>query len=454
MKNTASRSKFVLVLAGILLFGLLTFVIRYFMFADRWISHSHRSGTASIQKVTDRSGTVLYAPNEDQVYAKDAMVRKAALHLLGDREERIDALAIKQYIPQLVGFDKLNGTYGNEDGTGILELTVDGRIEAVALQALNGKKGTVGVYNYKTGEILCAISSPTFDPYDPPEITDANAEQYEGAYLHRFFSYTYTPGSIFKLVTVAAALENVPDITEQTFTCEGYVYVNGERINCQGGKAHGEQTLEQALANSCNCAFAEITQQVGAKNLINKVRQIGLTESMFVDGYYTKAGTFDKAFSEANNLAWAGIGQHTDMVNPCQYMTYMGAIANGGKAAMPYLVSSVESGGAQRYKARRTYTNSMITGSAARVLTEMMHNNVVKMYGAVNLPNVEVCAKSGTAERAGHENTATFAGFINDERYPLAFVVVVEEGGAGSAACAPIAAAVLKQCISVLNEES
>lgn len=453
MRSTASRSKFVLILSGILLFGLLTFVIRYFMFADRWISFSHRSGTASIRKVMDRSGSTLYAPNEDEVYSTDAAVRRAALHLIGDREERIDALAIKQYIPQLVGFDKLNGTYGMNDRTGILTLTVDGRIEAVALQALNGKKGTVGVYNYKTGEILCAVSSPTFDPYDPPEITEANAAQYEGAYLHRFFSYTYTPGSIFKLVTAAAALENIPDITEQTFTCKGYVIVNGERINCQGGKAHGEQTLEQALANSCNCAFAEISQQVGSKNLIRKVQEVGITDSLFVDGYYTRAGKFDEAFSEANNLAWAGIGQHTDLVNPCQYMTYMGAIANGGRAAVPYLVSRVESSGIRRYQAKTKKTQAMLTASAARVLADMMHNNVVKMYAAVNFPNVEVCAKSGTAERAGRENTATFAGFVKDDRYPLAFVIVVEEGGAGSTTCAPIAAAVLKQCFSVLDGE-
>ena len=83
----------------------------------------------------------------------------------------------------------------------------------------------------------------------------------------------------------------------------------------------------------------------------------------------------------------------------------------------------------------------------------MMRYNVTEMYSAVNLPNVEVCAKSGTAEVGSDANTATFAGFINDSSYPLAFIVVVEGGGAGSSTCAPIAAAVLQAAMNVLDSE-
>ena len=250
MKSIANRTLFALILAGILLFGLLTFVIRYFIFADSWMSYSSRSGMASIQSITDRNGEVLYAPHEENVYSESVLIRKATLHLLGDREGNIDPLMVKQYIPQLLGYDKLNGTYGMDAGTGRMELTIDGNVEAVALQALNGRKGTVGVYNYKTGEILCAVSAPTYDPYDPPTVTDGDSA-YEGVYLHRLFHTTYAPGSIFKLVTTAAALETIPDIEDWTYTCSGSALVNGEVIYCQGGKAHGKQTLSQALANSC-----------------------------------------------------------------------------------------------------------------------------------------------------------------------------------------------------------
>ena len=453
MRSTASRTGMALILAGLLLFGLLSFLIRYAVFSDDWISHSNRSGVASIQQVTDRSGAVLYEPHADKAYSDDALIRRATVHLLGDREGNIDPLMLKQYIPQLVGFDKINGTYGMKGGNGQVELTISASVEAVALQALNGRKGTVGVYNYKTGEILCAVTSPTFDPYNAPTVADDADKTWEGLYLHRFFHSTYTPGSIFKLVTTAAALENIPDIQDQTFTCTGSITVNGEVIHCQSNKTHGTQTLEQALANSCNCAYAQIAQQVGAERLSRKAAQIGITDRLLVDGYWTKAGSFDLSGADANRVAWAGIGQDIDLVNPCQYMTWMGAIANGGKAAEPWLVRRVYSGGKLRYEAKTTYTSSMITRSAASALTDLMHNNVEEMYAPVNFSGVKVCAKSGTAEVYGKENTATFAGFIASDRYPLAFVVIIEEGGSGARACSPVAANVLWACINAMKAQ-
>ena len=453
MKSISGRTLMALLLAGLLLFGLLTFMIRYGIYADDWISHSRSSGVRSIEKVTDRSGRVVYAPHEDRPYSDDGLIRKATVHLLGDLEGNIDPLLLKQYIPQLVGFDKINGTYGMQSGNGHVELTVDGSVESVALQALAGRKGTVGVYNYKTGEVLCAVTTPTFDPYDAPPVPDAADSALEGLYLHRFFHVTYPPGSIFKLVTTAAALETVPDILDRTFSCAGSITVNGEVIHCQSNKAHGTQTLEQALANSCNCAYAQIAQQVGAQRLSRKAAQIGITDRLFVDGYWTKAGSFDLSGADANRVAWAGIGQDIDLVNPCQYMTWMGAIANGGKAAEPWLVRRVYSGGKLRYEAKTTYTSSMITRSAASALTDLMHNNVEEMYAPVNFSGVKVCAKSGTAEVYGKENTATFAGFIASDRYPLAFVVIIEEGGSGARACSPVAANVLWACINVMKAQ-
>ncbi|MBQ2596517.1 MAG: penicillin-binding protein [Oscillospiraceae bacterium] len=351
MKSIASRTGMALLLAGLLLFGLLTFVIRYFIYSDHWFSHSHSADGLSVQQVNDRNGSVLYAPKTDEPYAADALVRKATVHLLGDRNGYIDPLLLKQFLPQLAGFDKINGTYGMASGTGVVDLTIDSRVESVALQKLNGRKGAVGVYNYKTGEVLCAVTTPTFDPYRPPENFEDDAA-WEGVFLHRFFQSTYTPGSIFKLVTTAAALETIPDIQDRTFTCTGSVTVNGEVIHCENGRAHGVQTLQDALANSCNCAFAAIAQEVGAAGLTRKAAQIGVTESMFVDGYWTRAGHFDLAGADSNSVAWAGIGQHRDLVNPCQYLTWIGAIANRGRAAMPHLVRRVVSNGEVRYEAK------------------------------------------------------------------------------------------------------
>ena len=457
MKGIAKRTYFALILACILLFGVLTFTIRYFLYADRWVSftgspHVYTNGKLDTGEIVDRSGEVLYTSAAGKTYSDSAAIRKATLHLMGDKAGNIPPRILRAYASKLFNYDKLNGTAAMENSDGELRLTVSAQVQALAMQAMDGRKGAVGVYNYRTGEVLCAVSSPSFDPLDPPDPENDNEDgRWDGVYIYRFFHASYTPGSIFKLVTLAAALDEDPALGERTFTCEGEKYVNGERITCP--RAHGEQSLKEALAHSCNCAFAEIALSTGKTALSAQAEAIRIGESIEVDGIMTTRGHFDLSGAGDNDLAWAGIGQYTDMINPCQYMIYMGAIAAGGRAAEPYLVESARCGGRQSYEASLSLTPKMLSEQAAATLRELMRYNVTEMYGSVDIPGVKVCAKSGTAEVGADANTATFAGFIDSEDYPLAFIVIVEKGGAGSATCAPIARTVLEGCINVMDGE-
>ena len=457
MKSIAKRTGFALILACILLFGVLTFVIRYFLYADRWVSftgspHVYTDGKLNTGEIVDRSGEVLYTSASDQTYADSAALRKATLHLIGDAAGNIPPRILRAYASKLFGYDKLNGTAAMETGGGELRLTVSAQVQAVAMQAMNGRKGAVGVYNYKTGEILCAVSSPSFDPLDPPDLETENEDgHYDGVYIYRFFHASYTPGSIFKLTTLAAALDAVPGLEDAHFTCTGERVINGEKITCP--RAHGELTLREALAKSCNCTFAEIPLRTGKSVLTGQAEAERLMENISIDGITTVRGTFDLSDASDNDLAWAGIGQYTDLVNPCQYMVFMGAIAGGGSAAEPRLVSSAQCGGRVTYEAAVSQTPPMLSAGAARTLREYMRYNVTQIYDAVDIPGVEVCAKSGTAEVGTDANTATFAGFIAEEDYPLAFIVIVEEGGAGSSVAAPVARSVLEACMNVLDGE-
>ena len=458
MNSIAKRTYFAMALACVLLFGLATFLVRYVLYAGEWVTYPgsphvySTSGSLNIGTVTDRSGTVLLDTTDGRDYAKDAAVRKATVHLLGDREGNIPSVILNRYAEKLVGFDLLNGTYSLAQGQGACELTISAQVQSIALQALNGRKGTVGVYNYKTGEILCAVSSPTYDPDNVPDIANDTTGAYDGAYVNRFFNTSYTPGSIFKILTTAAAIETIPDIDEQTFTCNGTVIVGGETITCEG--VHNSISFKDAFAHSCNCAYADISTQLGAKTLTKYTEQAGVMDSLTVDGLHTAEGNFDLSDDSANNVAWAGIGQHLDMINPCQYMTFMGAIANGGTAAEPYLVASARCGTDSRYTADTKMTDRVMQTSTAAKLEEMMAYNVQNVYGAWNFPSVKVCAKSGTAETgAGQTPNAMFAGFVADEEYPLAFIVVVENGGSGSAVAGPIAGTVLQACINVMGAE-
>ena len=151
------------------------------------------------------------------------------------------------------------------------------------------------------------------------------------------------------------------------------------------------------------------------------------------------------------NLAWTGIGQYHDMVNPCSMMVYMGAIASGGEAVMPTIIkpgSFVEEQ-ASKLPVVGTKTKSMIESSTADSLKSMMSNNVVNNYGSDMFPGLSICAKSGTAEvGGGRQPNAWFVGFLDDAENPYAFVVLVENGGYGSRTAGSVANKVLQATVN------
>lgn len=453
MNRIASRSWIVILLGALLVGGLLFFVGEFFFNAEDWVRfsgspHLYNGNHLDSGIITDRDGVVLLDYSGQRTYAVDSAVRKATLHWTGDRSGNVDSALSREYALDLSGYELLNGMYAFGSGEGEMKLTLSSRVQTAALEAMNGRKGVVAVYNYRTGELLCAVSTPTFDPDNVPDIA-GNADAYEGVYLNRFTQASYIPGSVFKIVTTAAALECVPDIMERTFTCQGKMTIEGGKVVCTGW--HGEQTLKEAFANSCNCAFAQITELVGRENMVRFAENFGITEKLSFDGITTVAGNFAPEDGDRLSLCWSGIGQHKDLVNPARYLSFVGAIAAGGSGVEPYVVESVTSDGHTTYRARNFSTERIISRGTAKTLQELMRNNVVVKYGAENFPDLMVCAKSGTAETGVGDTDALFAGFVADERYPLAFFVVVEDGGFGSSTCTPVIAKVLQVCKDVID---
>ena len=262
---------------------------------------------------------------------------------------------------------------------------------------------------------------------------------------------TYPPGSIFKAVTTAVALETVPGIMDQQFACTGEYKYGIDKVTCE--VAHGSVDLKGALAHSCNCAFAQIAEQVGKANMEKIVRRYELTEPVHIDGITTARGNYDIAKAAPVQLAWSCIGQHTDMVNPARFLTFMGAVAGGGQGAEPHIVARVLSGNQVTYEAEPTLGPRIMPEEVAITVQELMYNNVRTIYGPGNFPGFQkVCAKSGTSQLGGgQKSNAMFAGFILDEDYPLAFMAVVENAGYGSANCVPILSRVLTACKQVMD---
>ena len=453
-KRTWIMGLFLLVLLG----GLLVFVYEYVTEAETWVSfsgspHLYNSSNIGCGSITDRSGELLLDISQGRTYSDSTATRKSTLHWLGDRKGFINAAAVSTYAGAMVGFDRINGVYDASGEGGTAKLTLSAKVQNTALEAMGNRKGTVAVYNYKTGEILCALTTPTYDPENVPDIANDTSGAYDGVYLNRFVQSAYVPGSIFKIVTLSAALDCVPGIEEKTFTCRGKVAYGTEAVTCE--KAHGTQTLKQAFANSCNCAFAQIADLVGRNNMVKYVEQFDVTKTLSFDGITTAAGNYDIADTAQVTFAWSCIGQHSDLVNPARYMTFMGAIAGGGVAAEPYLMEHVENGGDTTYQAKVTKTDRLMPQSVANTVAEYMRNNVKTVYGDGNFSGLPVCAKSGTSQLGGgQKSNAMFAGFVDSEDYPLACMVVVENGGYGSHTCVPILSKVLAACKTVLDAES
>ena len=445
MKQLKHRTIFVLIFALLLLIGAGLFCVLYAINGRSWASSpvnmaAYSNGRLAEGEILDRNGTLLY-DCEDQSYADSSLLRKSTLHLIGDLQGNIATGARKIFSKQLVSYNPITGlsSTGNK-----LYLSIDAQLNSTAYKALDGRAGTVAVYNYKTGEIVCMVSSPAYDPTDEDEVAavEDGDSDYAGAYMNRFLQSTFTPGSIFKVITAAAALENL-DTDSFTYSCDGVLTINGEKVTCP--HAHGDLDFQTALAKSCNGAFATLATQVGGKTLEKYAKEAGLTSKVNVNGLNTAAGSFTAGTSD-NDVGWSGVGQYKDLVNPCAELTLMGCIAQGGSAATPRLLKSVTSSKGLPVAHVTTETSKIgWKADTCDKIRTLMHNNVTSNYSKnLDFGGLNVCAKSGTAEVGTSKPHAWFVGFVEDSAYPYAFVVVVENGGWGSSVAGGVAASLLK----------
>ena len=455
MNRVASRSAIAVLLALLLVAGLGFFIAEYVTEAADWVMfsgspHVYSGGNIGCGVVIDCEGNILLDMNDGRTYASSEDLRKATVHWLGDRYGSISAPALPAHAADLAGYDLVNGVYAYGDASGVAKLTLSGKAQTAALEAMGDKKGTVAVYNYETGQILCAVTTPNYDPDNVPDVENNDSGKFEGIYVNRFTQSTYIPGSIFKIVTLSAALEEFSDAEDLTFTCESVLEMDGGKITCE--RSHGTQNLKEAFLNSCNCAFAELALRIGGEKMEEYVEAFGINDMVAFDGIETAAGNYEADGAANIDIGWSGVWQYNDLVNPCAFLNFVGAVAHGGKPVTPYVVENVLVGNNRTYTAKTQMGESVISAKTARIVAEYMRNNVQNKYGDGYFPGLNVCAKTGTAEVGGDKKpNAMLAGFVQDENYPLAFIVCVEDGGYGADVCLPIASNVLSACVDALE---
>lgn len=425
MKKVKRRASAALLIAALLVVGLAVYLVHLADDGGAWASYFN-GGTPG-GTILDRNGVVLYTSGDDGYsFAEDWSTRVACYHLIGDTAGNIRTGALRQFRDKLAGYNFIEGATSGET----ISLTIDSSLNVAAYSALAGRNGAVMLMDYTTGEILCMVSSPGDDPANP------TSEPAEGTYLNKCLSSSFTPGSVFKLVTLAAAIDNIPDLFERSLWCEGSMIVDGAKLTCTGN--HGSQTIEQALANSCNCAFGTLALELGPDIMAEYAEKLGMTAALTLDGMDVLSGSFTKGEEGSVGLAWSGVGQYEDLVCPYAMVRYVSAIANGGSVYEPTLLGH---GSLDK-------ETELLSADTAQKISEMMNYNVQNAYGSWVFPGLNVSAKTGTAEVGDGTSHAWMTGFLNDPEHPYAFVVILEHAGGGLANAGPVANAVLQAAVA------
>ena len=432
MKKITRRALAVLLLSAAIIFGMTAFVLRYIDEGSDWALYFARANAGAGGELRDRNGVVLASFDATKsVFADDAETRVACYHVTGDYWNRTGTGALSAYWGSMQEYSLLSGTTKKEPKQ--FTLTIDASLCRVAWNAIGyNRRGAAMLMNYKTGEVLAMVSLPSVDPIN------GEAAVADTAFINRCLSAAFPPGSIFKLVTTAAAIEDVPGIFGRQFSCEGEYTIGTVDIHCTG--VHGAQGIEQALANSCNSAFAQIAVAAGYNSLYRHVRDYGFLEPLELDALHSVPGSYRTEYAGDPELAWSGIGQSTDLITPFAMLRYVAAIANDGLLCTPRLILTEEP----------PETTRLVEESTARKLKEMMSYTVAASYSPqTNFPGLYgLCAKTGTAEVGDGAPHAWFTGFLDDAAHPYAFVVFIEHGGAGLQNAGPAAAAILRAAIA------
>lgn len=450
MNTVTKRAYILLFLIVAFLAGMGILTASFVLHGGTWATskangHLYSNGQiTNAGKILDRDGVVLaQSVNGKRYFHQNRAIRVSTLHAVGDTYGYIATGAHTLCRDKLTGYsriDGLNKLLRSGEGSDVT-LTIDAGLCVTAHEALGSNKGTVGVYNYKTAEIVCMTSNPSFDPENKPFDIDVNPV-YEGVYLNRLLTGVFTPGSTFKVITAASMLEKMPSLASETFNCSGSYNVGGSSIKCQNTYGHGSISFDTAFAQSCNSAFAQIGLRLGADNLISTAKSAGFGKSFNVSGVNTAISKFSLSSSDDDvALGWTSVGQGETLANPLHMMMIMGAIANSGATMTPTFVKdSAVAATVNSAKQHRFFSEA-----TANELKKYMRNNVMTNYGDSRFPGMEFCGKTGTAEVNGEQSHAWFVGFSLKPGFPYAIVVCVQNGGGGSAVAIPIASAVMQK---------
>lgn len=339
--------------------------------------------------------------------------------------------------------------------------TFDNKIQKAAYDALGDKDGAVVVLNPKTGEVLSMVSKPSYNPENLKEvIKKANSGEIEGhPLMNKTISGMYPPGSTFKLITLASALENIPGVENRTFNDTGKIVFNSKQsLSNQHGKAYGNINLRTALAVSSNFVFGTLAGELGNEKLKATAEKFGFNSNIPAEGFVIENSEFPTlSKSEPGSIAQSGIGQSKDLATPMQMALVASTIANDGTMMQPSVINKVvnKDGSLISKYSPKVAKDNVISKSHAATIKDYMRTLVANRVNADwgIFRGLNAAGKTGTADYTlanGKDGIphAWFVGFAPVEDPQYAIAVIVEASGNGGEVAAPIAGRILKAAMS------
>lgn len=331
--------------------------------------------------------------------------------------------------------------------------TLDVGLQQVAYQALGDRRGAVVAIEPDTGKILAMVSKPDYDP-NPLSLEAAweglvDSGNDQGQLLNRATQGLYPPGSVFKIVTALEAMGEDPEgYLNYHFDCSGVFHQGDYSIRCYHSTAHGAQDLSLSFANSCNGAFANLGLQLDLDSMYSLAGQLLFNSDLPLPMAYSKSSYQMKNGAGQWEILQTAIGQGRTQVTPIHVAMITSAIANGGTLMKPYAIERVQSAAGEEVKMflPESY-GSLMTAAEAGKLNDLMVRVVREGTGsALRDASYQAAGKTGSAEfETDRETHAWFTGYAPADDPQIVVTVIVEEGGSGGRAAAPIARAMFDE---------
>lgn len=403
----------------------------------------------------------------DGTYARSYPNGNLAAHVVGYYSQQYGTMGIENTQNDTLTGSKdysswqnaLNSLAGISEPGNSVQLTIDSRIQRAAEQALAGRVGAIVALDPRSGAVLAWASAPTFDNTNiQAAIEAANASGGADTSMYdRATLALYTPGSTFKVLTLASALENGLATLDTTYDSPGRMEIGGADVVSIGERGHGTISLAKAFALSSNTVFGQVADGLGAEKLVATARAFGYGQQLGLD--FTTAASVMPNPEEMTEweLAWAGAGQpvgqgHTPgpQATVMQNALMAATIANNGIAMNPYVVSQIlaPDGTVLKTTHGRSLGQAVSSGTAAQVKQAMLDVVQNGTGSAAAIAGVKVAGKTGTAETNNANANSTFVGFAPYDTPTVAIAVVIEQNAKGEESAAAVGGQVLRAALA------